>query len=254
MQLELESLVQISEKCLCQYNRLSDFSTPYLHYLDDSRQVIVYGYPHAFAPLCHMQGDNCYDMEGTCGLVACEQLLNSFGKYVTEDEIVEYARDMNYCDDEGGSTSKQWVSILNHFGMKSHPYTHMELAWLSNMIIDGHGIILSTNNEIIDDISSSYHANQGRSGIDWHNLIMNLSSFDRWESSEYIADHAIFLTGVALHPYSREIQGFFYNDSGIGKGKLYIDAYMLLRAWVFTGGEAVATMDQYTTNISISIV
>jgi hypothetical protein len=51
----------------------------------------------------------------------------------------------------------------------------------------------------------------------------------------------VTVTGVALDPQSRDIQGFYLNDSGNGKSAEFVDAILIRVAWQDTGGWSVVT-------------
>jgi hypothetical protein len=54
-------------------------------------------------------------------------------------------------------------------------------------------------------------------------------------------NHAITPIGVALHPETGEIQGFYVNDTGTGEAGKFVDAKTMSEAWEQRGGIYVVT-------------
>ena len=88
-------------------------------------KVIKYGDVDRFKDFNHQQGTNP-DFQGTCGLVACEDILKQFGQTdMSESKIIEFAVDNNLCnisDDKyksGGTTVYDQKEILSRHEIPS---------------------------------------------------------------------------------------------------------------------------------------
>src|SRR4051812_38011978 len=80
---------------------------PHLEVLPDGREGIVSGDPAGAAEFNHLQGENLYGQEFTCGLVACEGVLRQFGREASEaneNALLEKAYEHGHFDPLTGRT------------------------------------------------------------------------------------------------------------------------------------------------------
>lgn len=184
--------------------------------LPDGREGIVSGDPAGAAEFNHLQGENLYGQEFTCGLVACEGVLRQFGVKADENALVELALDHGHCDPLTGCTSfSDEVAILEDFGVPAHVEHGGSLDSLADNLEDGQGVILEVN-----------------SGALW----------DRPEHYGYgEANHSVLATGVVRDPNTGGVIGAYVNDAGTGESGKFVDRQALLDAWVAAGGNSVVT-------------
>lgn len=195
-----------------------------MDFLPDGREAIIIGDPEGCRQLNHRQGDNPFGFQGTCGLVACEQILNQFGLKVSETDITAHALQRGQCcvgqepGFSGGTTAYSQSQILSDYGVPAHVENLSDLESLSFMVEQGHGIIAEVNAGVL--------WNDARA---WDNGGMN---------------HAIVITGVARNPDSGNIEGFFINDSGrssLVDSARFVDSSTMQACWLGTGGNCVVT-------------
>jgi Peptidase_C39 like family len=188
--------------------------------LPDGRETVVIGDVETFSDYCHPQGDNPFGFRQTCGLCSCEGILRQFGIEVTEADIVAHAITRGLCTLEdnprmsGRTTLLDHVQILSDFGIPAHYETSGSLEDLASRLEQGRGVILALDCGVLWDNADFY---DGR------------------------ANHAVTAIGVARHPETREIQGFYVNDSGTGQPGRFVDAATMNEAWREMGGTHVVT-------------
>ncbi|BCM94388.1 hypothetical protein IAD21_06295 [Abditibacteriota bacterium] len=192
----------------------------------DGQEVVVIGDVDGTADFSHLQGDNPFGYQGTCGLCSCENILDSFGIQVSEADVVGFAIENDLCfegdvlngDDPGmlgGTTEEGQAQILTDLGVPAHAETGGTLEDLAANIENGHGVIAEVD-----------------AGTIWN---------DPNSSGNGQANHAIVVSGVARDPSTGEIEGFFVNDSGTGEAGKFYDAATFEQAWTETGGNSVVT-------------
>jgi hypothetical protein len=195
-----------------------------LHYPDvlpDGKAIWVSGDPEGFKRFNHLQGDNPYGFQGTCGLVSCEDVLRQFGVEVTEADVVGHAIRHGLCVTDGdpascgGTTVADQVQILKDYGVPAHYEVERSLADLGEFVEHGHGIIIGVN-----------------AGILWN---------DAAYFGDGSANHAIVVTGMAREIATGQIAGFYINDSGVPQSGRFVDAETMQQAWVDAGGSCVVT-------------
>ena len=192
-----------------------------LDVLPDGREALVVGDVRDLADFSHLQGDNPFSFQGTCGLVSCEDVLRRFGADVTEGGVVGYAIGSGLCnvsDDplsSGGTTVADQARILSDFGVPAHVDVGRSLEDLADDIERGSGVIVAANAGVLWDAPNHYDFGQ--------------------------PNHSVVVTGVARDPGSGVVSGFFINDSGTGEAGRFVDADAMSRAWVDAGGSAVVT-------------
>ena len=148
--------------------------------------------------LIQQQGNSQYDMEGTCGLCQCANLLTMSGvQGSTEDSIISAAMHSSddvlvmmemfspYSEERGGTTVQNRQEILSRCGLPTYSMPMSanrkeSTQRLSEAIRNGHGVIVSV------DVARLWH--NGQSG-----------------------GHAISLISV-----SEDGNTFIYNDTGRG--------------------------------------
>jgi hypothetical protein len=195
----------------------------------DGQDVVVGGDPQGCADFNHIQGDNAYGFEGTCGLVSCQDVLGQFGIDVSEQDVVDLAVQNNWCDvsdnpaESGGTSLESWVEILDSYGIPAHAESGDTLDDLADRVDSNDGVIVGLNAEAIWGDPMGYLMSGGR------------------------ADHAVTVTGVARDPETGEVVGFYINDSndldgdGEADSARFIDAQTMEIAWENAGGSLVAT-------------
>jgi hypothetical protein len=189
---------------------------PHGEVLANGQEVLVSGDPARWAGLNHLQGENLHGQESTCGLVACEGILQQFGTEVSEQEMLEHALDIGRCDPLSGHTSlADQVALLEDFGMAAHTEHNGTIAGLAANIEHGQGVILEVN-----------------SGVLW-------GQADHYGHGQ--ASHAVLVTGVARDPESNEVVGVFINDSATGESGRLVPREVLEQAWVEPGGSSIVT-------------
>jgi hypothetical protein len=207
-------------------DRLESEEVPsYLDVLPESgREVVVVGDVDGCREFNHLQGDNPYGFQGTCGLVSCEDVLRQFGVDVTEAEVVRHAVEDGLCNVTdspqscGGTTVSSQAQILSDGGVPAHAVTDATLGDLSGWVAEGRGVIIEVNaGELWNDVSA-------------------------YENG--YANHAVVVTGEALDPQSGAVLGYYVNDSGRGfpgdSGR-FVSVDLMEKAWVDAGGTAVVS-------------
>jgi hypothetical protein len=194
--------------------------------LPDGREAVVSGDPQGDALYNHQQGDNADGFQSDCGLVSCQDILNQYGKPVTENDVVGFAVAHNLCDtsatdpsENGGTSVSDQATILTDEGVRAHAETNNTLDGLATDIEQGHGVIIEANAGVL------------------------------WGDASFYGDgspnHAVVVTGVARDPSTDQVLGFYINDSGNydgGKGSArFVDAATMRSAWADVGGMDVVT-------------
>lgn len=196
-----------------------------LETLPNGDEALICGKPERYRELNHLQGDNPFGFQGTCGLVSCEDVLKQFGVQTSEAEVVRHAIEHGLCSTDGGdvtqmggTTMRDQAQILTDFGVPASEASGRSLDDLALTIESGRGVIIEVN-----------------AGVLWDNP----AHYDFGD-----ANHAITVTGVARDPETGTVLGAFVNDSGRGlpedSGR-FIDAATLKAGWVQAGGNCVVT-------------
>jgi hypothetical protein len=192
----------------------------HLEVLPDGQDTFVAGDPARCADYAHREGDNAYGFANTCGITSVETVLRSLGYEVTEGALVERALDHGWCHIDqraafSGQTSlSNLVDLLGSYGVPAHYGSLRDLTTLSQAVQDGEYAIIRVD----------------------ANTLYGVSTFEVGEWP-----HAVAVTGVALDPVTKEVQGFFINDSHTGIGGQFVDAKTLERACIDHGGGYVVT-------------
>ena len=192
--------------------------------LPDGREALVIGDPEKLSEYNHLQGNNSLGFQQTCGLVACEDVLNQFGIEVTEDDVVKYAVANNLCyvtrdpSLSGGTTTYSQVELLRGYDIPAHVESKDSLDYLASNIQEGKAVIAEVNAGVLWDDPNAY--------------------------GNGAANHAVVVTGVARDPETQKILGFFINDSGVpplGDSGRFVDTETMKTAWSEPGGICVVT-------------
>lgn len=189
--------------------------------LPDGEPNLITGDVRGLADFNHQQGDNDLGLQGDCGLVSIQDVLNQLGIPASESDVVDHAAQNGECqitDDptqSGGTTVDGQVQILNDFGVPARATQIGSLEELAQNVEDGRPTIIEANAGVLWN-DATYYDNGG-------------------------ANHAVTVTGVSRDPVTGEIQGFYVNDSGNGIAGEYIDANGMTQGWLDTGGQAVVT-------------
>jgi hypothetical protein len=190
--------------------------------LPDGEPSLMLGHARSYAALNHRQGENPEHFQCDCGLLSVQDVLRQFGADVTEADMVEHAIWRGECsvdpaapERSGGTTPSEDARILTEFGVPSQAESGLGLPELAALLEHGRGVIIGVNCGILwqapDDV--------GNGGV----------------------NHAVTVTGVALDPQTRNIQGFYINDSGTGKSAEFVSAVLIRVAWQDTGGWTIVT-------------
>jgi hypothetical protein len=190
--------------------------------LPDGHEAIVIGDVVADRALWHPQGENSFGFKGTCGLVACEEMLREVGVEVTEDTVVEHAIDHGQCSvtlsplTSGGTTAQSQVALLGDFGVPAHIERLGSLEEVAQALEHGHAVIAEVN--------------VGR-------LWNDVRQYDFGH-----ANHTVAITGVARDPANGRILGMFVNDTGRGvpgDAGRFVAAGRMEASLIDAGGECV---------------
>ncbi|GAB3280528.1 hypothetical protein GCM10027347_55720 [Larkinella harenae] len=205
--------------------------------LQDGREVIRIGYVDEFKAYNHLQGQTEYGdlFKGTCGLVACEDILQQFQvpgiqfadgtvREVSEATLILYGVANDLCHvgfnpgENGATTSFSQIEILRKNGVPAHFEMANDAETLATNIEQGRGVILSVN-----------------AGVMWNDATA-YGTGDR--------NHAVVCTGIARDPATGSMMGVYINDSGRGypsdSGR-FVPMDVLDAAWLDTGGSMVVT-------------
>jgi hypothetical protein len=202
---------------------VSDIAVPQFEgVLPNGDATIISGDPEALADFNHKQGKNPFGFENDCALVATQGVLNQHDIDVTEADVVALAHRHGLCFEypgdpmrSGGMAPGRLPELLEHYGVSAHVETGASLQDLAAAFESGHSVIAGVN-----------------AGELWHDINAYGDGKD---------NHAIVLTGVARDPATRDIQGFYINDSGTGESGRLVDVDTMRRASTDAGGKAVVT-------------
>jgi hypothetical protein len=202
--------------------QVDTLDVPYqLEVLEDGRDSIVIGDVAALSEHTHLQGDNMFGFQGTCGLCSCQDVLGQFGLQVSENDMVLHATERGQCavtDDvasSGGTSAETQAQLLSDYGIPASVENAGSLEDLAVDVEQDRGVIIEANAGVLWD-DATYYGNGG-------------------------ANHAVTVTGVARDPSTGEIQGFYINDSGSGAAGRFVNAETMQQAWLDAGGTAVTT-------------
>jgi hypothetical protein len=190
--------------------------------LPDGEPSLMLGDVRGYAAFNHRQGDNPEHFQLDCGLMSVQDVLREFGAQVTEADIVEHATQRGECsvdpaaaEQSGGTTPSQDARILTEYGVPSQAESGLTLPELTALVEHGQGVIIGVNCGVLWQVPEDV----GNGGV----------------------NHAVTVTGVALEPQTRNIQGFYINDSGSGKSAEFVRAILIRVAWQDTGGWTIIT-------------
>ncbi len=191
---------------------------------ESGREVLVVGDVERCKGFNHKQGANLFGFEGTCGLVSVEDVLNQFGKDVSENDVVRHAIETGRCrvsdrpGECGGTSVSDQAHLLTDAGVPAHPEVGAGFNDLARWVAEGRGVIVEVN-----------------AGVLWNDA----NAYDQGQ-----VNHAITLTGAAVDPNSGELLGFYVNDSGRalpGDSGLFVSLDRMQQMWQDPGGLAVVT-------------
>ena len=167
----------------------------------NGQTMMMYNKPYETArTLIVNQGGNSRNMQGTCGLCQCVNVLRMAGVNTTEDEVINVALScggsVREClemenpapEERGGTSSGGRQVILDRFNLYTYQYP-----------------ISETNREA----SVSHLAEAVRTG---HGVIISADAGVLWNDSRYLGGgHAVSLLSV-----SEDGGTFIYSDTGTG--------------------------------------
>jgi hypothetical protein len=179
---------------------------PHDGWLPGGDAVLIYGDVDGWAEYIHAQGDNPRGLTETSGLVAAEQVLRRCGIEVTEADLLQLAAGRGLCDLASGSVSPLDLAVLlEECGARAHFRVAETVDDLALRVQLGQGVIVLVN-----------------AGVLW-------GEADHWGDGG--ANHAVVVTGVARDPETKELLGFFINDSGSNEAGKFIDLQTMQAAW-----------------------
>jgi hypothetical protein len=190
--------------------------------LPDGEPSLMLGHVRGYAAFNHRQGDNPEHFQLDCGLISVQDVLQQFGAHVTEADMVEHALQRGECsvdpavaEQSGGTTPSEDARILTEYGVPSHAESGLAMPDLAALVEQSHAVIIGVNCGVLWQVPDDV----GEGGV----------------------NHAVTVTGVALDPQTRNIQGFYINDSGSGKSAEFVRAVLIRVAWQDTGGWTIIT-------------
>ncbi len=188
--------------------------------VNETETAIIIGDPDGWKKFNHKQGDNDQGACGTCGLVSTEQILNRFGKNITENEIVHCAIKNELGDFKpetsprykGGTIPEELAKILKVNGVPAQVKDGASIDDLARFVEDRRGIIIAVNSATL-----------------WDQM---------YDSSDGDADHAIIVTGLKRTRDTGKILGFYINDSGDipPKSGRFVSADKMQEMWTQSTG------------------
>jgi hypothetical protein len=194
--------------------------------LPGGRYAVIIGAVRACMAFNHVQGLNFAHLRGDCGIVCCVDVLDQFGVYRSEAELVQHALargelhiEVGRPEESGWTYPVEQARILCDYGVPAHPDRAGSIEWLAGAIQLGHGVIIGVN-----------------AGVLWNNP----GNFGTGE-----ANHAITITGIARDMADGALLGFFVNDSGTGKSAQFLSCDLVVTAFLRTGGYCVITDYSY---------
>lgn len=151
----------------------------------------IFDHPNELAvKLYSSQGNNSYKMDGTCSLVSSANILIISGREISEQQIVDYARNNNLCSNTGGTDPRfiRLTSLWKYFGMTSTTSFNNSAESLATIVESGRGVVISVDSDVLWDQGSQNYYSQ--------------------------VDHAITVTSTARDVQTGELIGFYICDSG----------------------------------------
>lgn len=189
------------------------------------KEALVFDHPNQLAnQLYSSQGNNTYGMDGTCSLVSTANMLTISGRFTTEQEIVDYARNNGLCSRSGGTDTRfnKLQQIWSHYGQSSTISFDGTSEQLAQIVESGHGVVLGVDADIL-----------------WGYGSQNIDA---------CMNHAVTVTSVARDPDTNEVRGFFICDSGRCSsldGSRFVDMTMMNNAHFNIEGRGFI----YTNNV-----
>jgi hypothetical protein len=194
--------------------------------LPDGRYAVIIGAVRASIAFNHVQGENADHLRGDCGIVCCVDVLEQFGVYRSESDVVRHALscgelhiEVERPDESGWTYPFEQAQILCDYGVPAHPDQAPSIEWLAGAVQLGHGVIIGVNG-----------------GVLWNNP-RNLGNGE--------ANHAVTVTGIAREVADGALFGFFINDSGTGMSAQFLSCGVMVTAFLRTGGYCVITDYSY---------
>ena len=182
---------------------------PAIETLERDRSVIQVGDIDHARQVWEQQGHNQFGFQGTCGLASIAAELRLFGVQISEREVVDYAVANGLCElsldpaKAGGVTFDQQVQILQHFGVPAHAQFILGNAEVADAIARGQGVLVSLNaGPLWYEECADYITTQGL-----------VDAF-----GNHLNNHGVEVVGYDVDPKTKEITGFFVNDTGVPNG------------------------------------
>jgi hypothetical protein len=124
--------------------------------LPDGRPGLIIGAVRAAIAFNHVQGENAVHFRGDCGVVCCVDVLDQFGVYSSEDDVVRHAVargelhfDMGRPDESGWTYPGEQARILCDYGVPAHAEQASSIEWLAEVVQRGHGAIIGVNGGVL---------------------------------------------------------------------------------------------------------
>jgi hypothetical protein len=167
------------------------------------------GDPIGRADQWHLQGADP-QMQGTCGLASCADVLRDCGREVSENDIVHEAADSDRCVTDadpqynGGANMDDISSLMSDHGVANEVLEPRTPAELAGYVEDGRGVITSVFADRL------WGEADGPS-------VEAAEQYSENEQGQVSADHAVVVTGTVRNE-AGTLTGFVINDHGDEEG------------------------------------
>lgn len=117
------------------------------NYVLNGRNVTVFDHPFAenSGRICNQGSAYPTGPQQTCGCCACATIINKAGGTANEHNMVAYAWNNQYCDNEGRTTPQNWASILNGNNVSASVTNGTSLPNLASYVEHGRGVIIGVD-------------------------------------------------------------------------------------------------------------
>lgn len=117
------------------------------NYVLNGRNVTVFDHPFAenSGRICNQGSAYPTGPQQTCGCCACATIINKAGGTANEHNMVAYAWNNQYCDNEGCTTPQNWASILNGNNVSASVTNGMSLPNLASYVEQGRGVVIGVD-------------------------------------------------------------------------------------------------------------
>ena len=115
--------------------------------LSNGRNCTVFDHPFEAnsGRICNQGSAYPSGPQDTCGCCSSATLINKAGGNTNEHNIVAFARNNGFCDNDGFTTADTIVQILSTSGVPSSNTSGTDLPSLANFVEQGRGVIIGVN-------------------------------------------------------------------------------------------------------------